>query len=235
MLFQLASLERALAEANGYRSTQSKLQFAVQIGAKPIAVTLTDSLTAVPGTSPNAAFTLIASPEAWDEFAKPVPAMGYQSIVAMVRMGHLSVEGDMLEFGRHRLFLEQLFAALRPKSEPEARGPEEHEGRRLSSPWPGGICGSISMGGGTAFLSRGRARDTARPPAHRRWRRATVSGTLSTAARASCLASAASAEAGRAGADDHQAFTATSRTCSMGLPASGPAVHRSGFTRSPSI
>ena len=114
MLFQLASLERALAEANGYRSTQSKLQFAVQIGAKPIAVTLTDSLTAVPGTSPNAAFTLIASPEAWDEFAKPVPAVGYQSIVAMVRMGHLWVEGDMLEFGRHLLFLEQLFASLRP-------------------------------------------------------------------------------------------------------------------------
>jgi pimeloyl-ACP methyl ester carboxylesterase len=114
MLFQLASLERALAEANGYRSTQSKLQFAVQIGAKPIAVTLTDSLTAVPGTSPNAAFTLIASPEAWDEFAKPVPAVGYQSIVAMVRMGHLRVEGDMLEFGRHLLFLEQLFASLRP-------------------------------------------------------------------------------------------------------------------------
>ena len=40
--------------------------------------------------------------------------MGYQSIVAMVRMGHLRVEGDMLEFGRHLLFLEQLFASLRP-------------------------------------------------------------------------------------------------------------------------
>src|SRR5471032_3406776 len=32
----------------------------------------------------------------------------------MVRMGHLRVEGDVLEFGRHLLFLEQLFASLRP-------------------------------------------------------------------------------------------------------------------------
>src|SRR6185369_4078204 len=36
---------------------------------------------------PAAAFTLIASPEAWEEFAKPVPAGGYQSIVAMCAGG----------------------------------------------------------------------------------------------------------------------------------------------------
>ncbi|HEY6981540.1 alpha/beta hydrolase [Reyranella sp.] len=86
---------------------------------------IADGLTVTPGASSDAAFTLAASPEAWEEFAKPVPAVGYQSIVAMVRMGHLRVEGDVLEFGRHLLFLEQLFASLRAKSEQDARGPKE--------------------------------------------------------------------------------------------------------------
>jgi pimeloyl-ACP methyl ester carboxylesterase len=43
-----------------------------------------------------------------------VPPVGYQSLVGMVRMGHLRVEGDMLAFGRNLLLLEQVFAALRP-------------------------------------------------------------------------------------------------------------------------
>jgi len=58
-------------------------------------------------------FTLIASIETWDEFAKPVPPVGYQSLVGMQRMGHLRVEGDMVAYGRNLLFLEQLFESLR--------------------------------------------------------------------------------------------------------------------------
>jgi hypothetical protein len=95
--------------------------FAVQ-SDEEVGLAQVDHIAVIPDASPAAAFTLIASPEAWDEFAKPVPAIGYQSIVAMVGLGYLSVEGGMLEFGRHLLFLKQLFAALRPKSEPEARG-----------------------------------------------------------------------------------------------------------------
>ena len=45
-----------------------------------------------------------------------MPPVGYQSIVGMVRMGTLRVEGDMLAYGRNLLFLEQLFAALRPEA-----------------------------------------------------------------------------------------------------------------------
>jgi pimeloyl-ACP methyl ester carboxylesterase len=86
-----------------------------------------EKIVVAPVSGCDPAFTLIASPEAWDEFAKPVPAVGYQSLVAMVRTGHLRVEGDMLEFGRHLLFLEQLFASLRTKSEPGARGPARDE------------------------------------------------------------------------------------------------------------
>ena len=37
----------------------------------------------------------------------------------MQRVGHLRVEGDMMAYGRNLLFLEQLFAALRPPPAPE--------------------------------------------------------------------------------------------------------------------
>jgi pimeloyl-ACP methyl ester carboxylesterase len=101
----------------------------IQSGNDIYSVLIADEVSVATGASPDAAFSLIASPEAWDEFAKPVPAVGYQSIVAMVRMGHLRVEGDVLEFGRHLLFLAQLFASLRTvdksMSEQDARGPEE--------------------------------------------------------------------------------------------------------------
>jgi pimeloyl-ACP methyl ester carboxylesterase len=49
-----------------------------------------------------------------------VPAAGFQSLVAMQRMGHLRIERDMLAWGRNLLFLEQLFAALRPPAAAEA-------------------------------------------------------------------------------------------------------------------
>jgi pimeloyl-ACP methyl ester carboxylesterase len=115
--------------ASGARGRFADLRIAIQSGGDIHSVLIADDVSVSAGASPNTAFTLIASPEAWDEFAKPVPAVGYQSIVAMVRMGHLRVEGDVLEFGRHLLFLEQLFASLRPAgksmSELEARGPEE--------------------------------------------------------------------------------------------------------------
>ena len=62
---------------------------------------------------------MIASGETWEAFARAVPPVGYQSLVGMVRMGHLRIEGDMLAFGQHLLFLEQLFAGLRPDRPPE--------------------------------------------------------------------------------------------------------------------
>lgn len=77
----------------------------VKIGAR-IAVT--------PGAAPDSAFSLATTEANWAEFAKPVPAVGFQSLVGMQRMGHLKVAGDMVAYGRNLIFLEQLFAALRP-------------------------------------------------------------------------------------------------------------------------
>lgn len=73
-----------------------------------------ESLTVVQGAATTPAFTLAAAPEAWAKFAEAVPPVGYQSVIGMVRLGHLTVDGDALAFGRNLLFLEQLFERLRP-------------------------------------------------------------------------------------------------------------------------
>lgn len=71
------------------------------------------------GAAPGAAFSLATTEANWAEFAKPVPAVGFQSLVGMQRMGHLKVAGDMVAYGRNLIFLEQLFAALRPAAPAE--------------------------------------------------------------------------------------------------------------------
>lgn len=66
------------------------------------------------GADTATAFVLIATPQTWAAFAQTIPPVGYQSLVGMQRMGHLGVEGDMIVYGRNLIFLEQLFAAVRP-------------------------------------------------------------------------------------------------------------------------
>jgi pimeloyl-ACP methyl ester carboxylesterase len=101
------------------RAEKAALSLVVRAGDVATTVRIGASIDMTAGASSGAAFTLSASPESWAEYAKPVPPVGYQSIVGMVRMGTLRVEGDMLAFGRNLLFLEQVFAALRPDSAPE--------------------------------------------------------------------------------------------------------------------
>jgi pimeloyl-ACP methyl ester carboxylesterase len=80
---------------------------------------LADTVT-VNSIQSGASFGLIASSETWAKFAMAVPPVGYQSLVGMIRMGHLRVDGDMLAFGRNLLFLEQVFAGLRPAAPVES-------------------------------------------------------------------------------------------------------------------
>jgi pimeloyl-ACP methyl ester carboxylesterase len=68
-------------------------------------------------------FSLAAAPGVWAEFAKPIPPVGFQSLVGMQRLGHMTVDGDVLAWGRNLLFLEQVFAALRPQAASEAVAP----------------------------------------------------------------------------------------------------------------
>lgn len=101
--------------------------FAIACGGEAVTVTASGTGIAVaPGRSDAAAFTLSAARETWDRFAQPVPPVGYQALVGMVRLGHLYLEGDVIEFGRRLLFLEQLFEWARgadPARATEKSGP----------------------------------------------------------------------------------------------------------------
>src|ERR1044071_917326 len=97
------------------RARLAALSFTVASGDEASVVRVGERVIVAKGHhSLDAAFSLTASPETWTEFAKAVPAVGYQSLVGMQRVGHLKVDGDVLAWGRNMLFLEQLFAALRP-------------------------------------------------------------------------------------------------------------------------
>ena len=87
------------------RARLAELGFTVQSGVTSTPVELV--------IGAKSLFTLSAAPETWDEFAKPIPAVGYHSLVGMQRVGHMRVEGDVLAYARNLLFLEQLFEALR--------------------------------------------------------------------------------------------------------------------------
>lgn len=97
------------------RAKLAQLSFTVANGQERARVQVGQTVSVTPGAAPDAAFTLAAEPGSWEEFARPAPAVGFQSLVAMQRVGHLRVDGDVLVWGRNLLFLEQLFAKLRPQ------------------------------------------------------------------------------------------------------------------------
>ena len=105
---------RAALAALSLTALSDKQATTVTIGAR-VAVT--------PGAAPDAGFSLATTAANWAEFAKPVPAVGFQSLAGMQRMGHLKVEGDIVAWGRNLIFLEQLFAALRPAAPVERATP----------------------------------------------------------------------------------------------------------------
>ena len=105
------------------RAALAALSLTVLSGEKATTVQIGARVAVEPGISANTAFTLATSEANWAEFAKPVPAVGFQSLVGMQRMGHLKVEGDMVAYGRNLIFLEQLFAGLRPAAPVERPAP----------------------------------------------------------------------------------------------------------------
>lgn len=102
------------------RARLANLSLTVKSGEEASGVQVGDGIAVRSGVAPGAAFTLAAAPGVWAEFSKATPPVGFQSLVGMQRMGHMTIEGDVLAWGRNLLFLEQVFAALRPETAPEA-------------------------------------------------------------------------------------------------------------------
>ena len=120
-LERLAEVARA-RPALHQRGKLAPLTLTIRSGDSATSLTIAETVTLAPGASADAAFALVASPETWVRFAEAAPPVGYQSLVGMVRMGTLRIEGDVLAFGRNMLFLEQLFAGLRPQAPAEPPG-----------------------------------------------------------------------------------------------------------------
>ncbi len=120
-MLEVARLASALDgnEALKRRARLAALCFTVLEGDRASTVRVGESVAIVEGVAVDAAFSLSAAPGTWAEFARSVPAVGFQSLVGMQRIGHLRVEGDMLAYGRNLLFLEQLFSAVRPTTVPQ--------------------------------------------------------------------------------------------------------------------
>jgi pimeloyl-ACP methyl ester carboxylesterase len=121
----MAAFERLGVALDGNPALQRRarlaaLSFTVLSGEEATTVQVGERVAVSRGLASDAVFSLAAAPGSWEEFAKPVPAAGFQSLVAMQRAGHLRIERDMLAYGRNLLFLEQLFAAMRPPATAEA-------------------------------------------------------------------------------------------------------------------
>ena len=86
------------------RARLAALSFTVASGGEASVVRVGERITVAKGHhSLDAAFSLTASPETWAEFAKAMPAVGYQSLVGMQRVGHLKVDGDVLVWGNEKV------------------------------------------------------------------------------------------------------------------------------------
>ena len=102
--------------ALGRRARVAPVVVVLKVGDRATTIRIGPSTTVVPGAAADSAFTLVIGSEAWAEYSRPIPKVGYSSLIGMLRLGHLKVEGDMLTFSRHMLFLEQALSALRAET-----------------------------------------------------------------------------------------------------------------------
>lgn len=58
-------------------------------------------------------FALRASEVAWREFLKPIPKPGFHDVMAMLKLKHLKMEGDLYPLMSHLLYFKDVLASVR--------------------------------------------------------------------------------------------------------------------------
>lgn len=58
-------------------------------------------------------FALRASEAAWREFLKPIPQPGFHDVMAMLKLKHLKMEGDLYPLMSHLLYFKDVLASVR--------------------------------------------------------------------------------------------------------------------------
>src|SRR5262249_23275246 len=100
--------------ALGQRATRALITIHVSAGPKTATVHFDNGRIAVEaGAKGNPDVTLMATTEAWASYADALPPVGFQSLNGMMRAGFLTARGNMLEFARHLLLIEEVFASIR--------------------------------------------------------------------------------------------------------------------------
>ena len=119
------------------RNRFAPLIIAVHAGAEPWTVRLgAEPIVVERGSPANPDIVFEAPAEAWARFAAAVPAVGYQSLNGMMRVGHLQVSGDMLQFGRHLMLIEEVFRSVRGPRTPATAKPAP-----VGKPWIEAVTG----------------------------------------------------------------------------------------------
>ena len=58
-------------------------------------------------------FALRASEAAWAEFSQPIPKPGFHDVMAMLKLKHLKMEGDLYPLMSHLLYFKDVLASVR--------------------------------------------------------------------------------------------------------------------------
>lgn len=58
-------------------------------------------------------FALRASEASWVEFLKPIPKPGFHDVMAMLKLKHLKMEGDLYPLMSHLLYFKDVLASVR--------------------------------------------------------------------------------------------------------------------------
>src|SRR5215471_8559563 len=125
MLERLETLPGVLRNNPGLdqRARRAVLTLHVSAGPKTATVHFDNGRIAVEaGAKGNPDVTLMATTEAWASYADALPPVGFQSLNGMMRAGFLTARGNMLEFARHLLLIEEVFASVRPEGVRAASG-----------------------------------------------------------------------------------------------------------------
>jgi pimeloyl-ACP methyl ester carboxylesterase len=99
----------------GQRARRALLTVHVSAGPETATVHFDNGRIAVEAAAKgNPDVILMATTEAWASYAEALPPVGFQSLNGMLRAGYLTAKGNMLEFARHLLLIEEVFASIRP-------------------------------------------------------------------------------------------------------------------------
>jgi hypothetical protein len=82
------------------------------------------AVTPGPFITPNYAFALRASRDAWEKLWSPVPIPGYTDIFALVKKKLLRIEGDLHPFMSNLLYFKGVIAAAGQPRQPAQRNGE---------------------------------------------------------------------------------------------------------------